>query len=496
MALKKRISYQWQLFIPLVITLWVIIFGMTYWQYVNERQSRREIISQQLALINERIDAQYKTDVDPLQFIDFVCRYYRDNPLYDLLRVSVYFDGTLQRSWGEPIKYDIESTEFQPNEFFNTDEKIGERTDGAHDKDKYFFYSRRISDDGRLVVYTALAFDNDILGIALPSYRMFWYMLVLAIVMTVISFWSTRYFGRNVTILRSVAERAANDPNFIPPMDYPHDELGDITRQIVHLYNERINALQRLKSEHAVALHAIEEKARAKRRLTNNINHELRTPIGVIKGYLDTILDNPDMDEASRTRFLSKAREHVDRLVNLIADVSAITRLEEGGDMISTEEINYHDLAFTIENDIMESGAMGDMEFRFDIPVDCKINGNYNLLSGMIINLCKNAAAYSKGTLCELICTGEDNDFYYFDFRDNGVGVGEEHLPHLFDRFYRVDSGRMRNKSGGTGLGLPIVQSTILAHGGQIKVLNGDLGGLSFQYSLPKYYDEDLNKRN
>ncbi len=89
--------------------------------------------------------------------------------------------------------------------------------------------------------------------------------------------------------------------------------------------------------------------------------------------------------------------------------------------------------------------------------------------------------------MCELVCTDEDNNFYYFEFRDNGVGVGEEHLPHLFERFYRVDSGRRRNKSGGTGLGLPIVQNTVLAHGGKIEVFNGKLGGLTFRFSLVKY---------
>ena len=154
------------------------------------------------------------------------------------------------------------------------------------------------------------------------------------------------------------------------------------------MYNERSKAMEQQRREHLVAMHAIEEKSLAKRQMTNNINHELRTPIGVIKGYIDTILANPDMDESSRTHFIKKASEHVDRLVHLIADVSAITRLEDGGEMISTEELDYHDLVFTVANDLDESGTMGKMTFRFDIPLDCKVNGNYNLLSGMILNLC------------------------------------------------------------------------------------------------------------
>ena len=91
-------------------------------------------------------------------------------------------------------------------------------------------------------------------------------------------------------------------------MTLPHDELGDITRQIVFMYNERSKAMEQQRREHTVAMHAIEEKSLAKRQMTNNINHELRTPIGVIKGYIDTILANPDMDESSRTHIHRRAR--------------------------------------------------------------------------------------------------------------------------------------------------------------------------------------------
>lgn len=484
MASKIRISYQWQLFIPLVATLWIVIFGMAYWQFSNERKYRKAQIDEQLEIVTQRIIAAYESDIDPMQFVDFICRYYRDNPNYDLLRVSVYQDGVLQRSWGEPIG--LSSKEKEDREGLTRTPEIDRDPTQARSTDQYFYYKALSSKDGSVEVYTVLPFDNDISAAALPSKSIFWVMLCVALGMTVVAYWSTRYFGRNIRILRTVAERAATDPNFLPAMDYPHDELGDISRQIIHMYNERSQAMQRQKREHSVALHAIEEKARSKRQLTNNINHELRTPIGVIKGYLDTVLSNPDMDAESRNHFLRKAQDHVDRLVNLIADVSAITRLEEGGELISTEELNYHDIAYTLASDLEETGTMGKMVFNFDVPLDCRIMGNYNLLSGMILNLCKNSAAYSKGTMCELICTGEDDKFYYFDFRDDGTGVKPEHLPHLFERFYRIDSGRSR-KAGGTGLGLPIVQNTVIAHGGTITVENGELGGLSFKFSLPKY---------
>ena len=484
MALKRKISYQWQLFIPLVGALWVIIFGMAFWQFFNEREYRKQQIDEQLDLISRRIIAANENDIDPVPFMDFVCNYYRQNPLYDLLRISVYKDGRMLRCYGEPIA--LSDAERAAGAGVTRTPGVEAPAPGSPDAGKYFYYNLRSSDDGRVTVYTVLPFDNDILNASLPSKSIFWVMFVIAVVVTVLAYFSTRYFGKNIAILRLFAERAATDPNFIPAQDYPHDELGDISRQIIHIYKERLQAMENQRREHTVALHAIEEKARSKRQHTNNINHELRTPIGVIKGYLDTILANPDMDEGSRTHFLQKAQEHVDRLVNLIADVSAITRLEEGGELISTEELDFHDVAYTIGSDLAESGALGKMKFEFDVPLDCKILGNYNLLSGMIINLAKNAGSYSKGTKCELVVTGEDENFYHMEFRDDGVGVGEEHIPHLFERCYRNDSGRSR-KSGGTGLGLPIVQSTVQAHGGTIEVMNRPEGGLCFRFTLPKY---------
>jgi len=476
MDLRRKISYQWQLFLPMTLTLWAVILGMGYMQFYNEAELRREKIREQLDLVNARVIAAYEKNLNPDDFLDFVARYYIESPLYDKIRISLFTDGVLTKAYGRPI------TLTEAEKAGDNSGMVATTSDGD-----YFYRQPRHSSDGRVVVCTILPYNKNVNMAATPSARIFYVVIIIGLAVTILSFFSTRYFGRNIKILRTIAERAASsDPSFIPAMDYPHDELGDISRQIIHMYNERSVAMDRLKREHNVAMHAIEEKSRAKRQLTNNINHELRTPIGVIKGYLDTILDNPEMDDDSRTHFLSKAREHVNRLVNLIADVSAITRLEESGSMISTEELDFHDTVYTLASDIEESGSFGEMTFSFDIPFDCKIHGNYNLLTGMIINLVKNAAAYSKGTECFLSCTGEDENFYYFLFRDNGTGVGEEHLPHMFERFYRIDSGRSR-KVGGTGLGLPIVQNTVLAHGGTITVENCPDGGLGFRFSLPKY---------
>ncbi len=99
--------------------------------------------------------------------------------------------------------------------------------------------------------------------------------------------------------------------------DFPHDELGEISKQINRLFNERMKAVALSEKEHAMAIKATEDKIRINREMSNNINHELKTPVGVIKGYMDTIIQNPDMPTELRQRFLGKAQQHMDRLCSL-----------------------------------------------------------------------------------------------------------------------------------------------------------------------------------
>ncbi len=473
----------------MVFTLWVMIVAFAIWQYMNIRENQENQLRSQLAMINARIIDQYENDLDVTAFLDFITRYFRDSPDYEDLRVTIYKDGKRLKSYGKPIGLSRDKYGKNLGERHNFVDKADDEDEEPEDNSSSYYFAD-VSKDGRLLVFTSVPMLAPVRENFFKVNGFLIALLVVAVSLTLFAYFSSRYFSRNIHNLHKFAKGMAEGK---PSEDYvfSHDELGDISRQIVGLYNQLIEASERTAKEHAVAMHAIEERARSKRQLTNNINHELRTPIGVIKGYLDTILENPDMDGASRNHFLRKAQEHVNRLAQLISDVSAITRLEDGGDLVNTEDLNFHDLAYTVGSDLEESGALKDLAFKLEVPFDCMVEGNYNLLAGMISNLAKNAANYSKGTEVELKLVKEDSRMYYFVFRDDGVGVAPEHIPHLFERFYRVDSGRAR-KAGGTGLGLPIVYNTVRVHGGEISVLNREDGstGLEFRFSLPKYVDK------
>lgn len=477
MALKRQIKYQWRLFLPLVAIIWVVIIVMGTWMYRTERNLKIENLRNQVALISARIIHAYENNIDPEYFFNFVEYYYIADKRFDDIRITTYYNGRLDRHIGEPIM------RTDANRFQEGTTKLADVDTDTERNRANLFYDVTHSRDNRLHIYTMLPFDSAILEATQASTSLYILLIALAIGGTAMAWIMSRRLGRNIRNLRDFAERASTDPDFVPNLTFSKDELGDISRHIVSFYNQRNAALIKIKREHNIAFHALEDKTRLKRELTNNINHELKTPVSVVKGYLDTIIQHPEMDEESRQHFLRKVSEHVDRLTQLLNDLSSITRLEYGSQMISTEPVNFHEVVFQCVCDFETSGLLHDMTFNYDIPTYCKVIGNETLLAAMITNLTKNAVAYSKGTECTLILTDKDEQFYHFAFYDNGVGVKPESLPHLFDRFFREDNGRSRKK-GGTGLGLSIVQSTVEALGGTISAENRSGGGLIFRFTL------------
>ena len=229
-----------------------------------------------------------------------------------------------------------------------------------------------------------------------------------------------------------------------------------------------------------------EEQARLKRQLTQNIAHELKTPVSSIQGYLETILSNPNIPKETVKTFLERSYAQSNRLTTLLRDISVLTRMDEAPEMMEREAVN---LSLVVENIINEVN-LGLEEKHIKVinlmPQALMINGNHSLLYSIFRNLMDNAIAYAGANIQITInCFREDDTFYYFSFSDSGVGVEEEHLTRLFERFYRVDKGRSR-KLGGTGLGLAIVKNAVLFHGGTIFAKNAPNGGLEFVFTLQK----------
>ena len=229
-----------------------------------------------------------------------------------------------------------------------------------------------------------------------------------------------------------------------------------------------------------------EEQARLKRQLTQNIAHELKTPVSSIQGYLETIISNPNIPQENVRIFLERSYAQSNRLTFLLRDISVLTRMDEAPELVEKEQVN---LSKIVEN-ILNEVALGLEEKHITVvnklPSEVILTGSSSLLYSIFRNLTDNAIAYAGNDIQITInCFREDEKFYYFSFSDTGVGVPEEHLNRLFERFYRVDKGRSR-KLGGTGLGLAIVKNAVLFHGGTIFAKNMPKGGLEFVFTLKK----------
>lgn len=229
-----------------------------------------------------------------------------------------------------------------------------------------------------------------------------------------------------------------------------------------------------------------EEQARLKKQLTQNIAHELKTPVSSIQGYLETIVSNPKLPREKINAFLERSYAQSNRLAHLLRDISVLTRMEEAPNMIGTEAVNLSTMMQNILNEVTLELEEKRIKANNMLPKNLSIQGNSSLLYSIFRNLTDNAIAYAgTGITINIRCFREDERFYYFSFSDTGVGVGPEHLSRMFERFYRVDKGRSR-KLGGTGLGLAIVKNAVILHGGTIFAKNNPGGGLEFIFTLSK----------
>ena len=227
-----------------------------------------------------------------------------------------------------------------------------------------------------------------------------------------------------------------------------------------------------------------EEQARLKRQLTQNIAHELKTPVSSIQGYLETILNNPNMPAATQRTFLQRSFAQSNRLTFLLRDISMLTRLDEAPDLMEREPVDVSNVVANILNEVQLSLEEKHIQVINLLPKQLMLKGNNSLIYSIFRNLTDNAIAYAGSDIQIIInCFRQDEHYYYFSFADTGVGVAEEHLTRLFERFYRVDKGRSR-KLGGTGLGLAIVKNAVLFHGGTIFAKNYPKGGLEFVFTL------------
>lgn len=461
MAGKIRFSFQMRVFLTVLTLCWLLVGVFMVLQYHREKEFKASLLDARLQMHNDRIIE----DIRQGQRIkDIVARI--GTPVKDLRVTLIDRDGN--------VLYDNNKHIPLPSTNHNDRPEIKDaRTYGAghaverlsESDDVNYFYSARLGEDG-MVVRSAAPYTHTLVDFLKADSTLLWIMAALTLVMSLAVFLSTRTISLSITRLNRFAEKAERGERIFNDEAFPNDELGSIASNIVQLYVQR-------DEQHRKALRLEQDKIRLKKQLTNNINHELKTPVASILLCLDLLDDHPELETEKKRGFMEKIRVNARRLSALLKDVSTITRMDEGSNLIKKEEIN---LTKLIHDIVEEERLRTCMHISLNIP-QLTIYGNRILLESIFRNLIDNAIAYSGAT--EMKITADTNG--NFTISDNGCGIPSEHLPHIFERFYRVDKGRSR-AAGGTGLGLSIVRNAIAIHGGEIKAES--VGGLTYTFQL------------
>ena len=478
-GLRSSLSYHRRLFLLLLAFSWALVACFIVFQYGREKQFKAERLDTRLQLFNLRMLDALADGATPEEFIAA-----RDEPFGDL-RVTVIDDAgrvTFDNSAGSlPETNHLDRPEVAEALARGTGFTIRRHSEST---DLYYFYSAM--SDGGVVVRSAVPYSITLREVLAADREFLWFMLGVTLLMSVAAYFATRRLGHNITRLRDFAQRAERGERIDEQAVFPHDELGDISSHIIRLYARLQRTTADRDREHALALHEQQEKIRIKKQLTNNINPELKTPVAAIQGYLETLLDNPGLGAEKRTAFLEKSCAQVARLRSLLADISTVTRMDEASQLILRERVVLNDIVDEIRADMQLRPEGQRLRVNCDFPYPLEMEGSPSLLGSVFRNLADNAAAYSGGRDIFIRLLDDSPEQYTLQFSDNGIGVEEEHLPHIFERFYRIDKGRSR-KLGGTGLGLAIVKNAVMMHGGTISVRNSERGGLEFIFTLRKH---------
>lgn len=473
-----RLSYHKRLFLMLLAFSWTIILCSIGFQYLREKRYKSELLNARLQLYNRQL---IETIEDGQPYEEFIASH--EMP-YDGLRVSVItFSGAVVFDNMVPVdSLDNHRHRYEVAEALKSGSGYLIGRQSASDGREYFYSATR---GDRVIVRTAIPYTSSLRELLRADWNFLSVMILLSLIISTLAYFATRKLGKSIERLNSFAAKVEAGDSFEEDNQFPNDELGSISNHIVQLYAQLQQTIKDRDIAHEAALVEEQEKIRIKKQLTNNINHELKTPVASIQVCLETLLSGISLSEDKRQELIEKCYVNNKRLCRLLDDVSLITRMEDGSQLIAKEPVAINNIIDEIadELEILPDEERFMLHSTFSEQVI--IEGNVSLIGSIFRNLTENAISYSGGKNIYISLVENNATYCRILFEDDGCGVEDKQIPRLFERFYRVDKGRSR-RMGGTGLGLAIVKHAVQFHGGTISASNRIGGGLQFDFTLSK----------
>lgn len=468
----RKISVGTRLYVSIMAIFLLFAIAFIVFQQVREKQYKIELLNEKLQNYNKQLaDAmKYMGKTDETTLDSYVKTHSLPN-----LRVTIIDNE------GHVTFDNLEKNYNRFTNHANRPEVIEAKKKGSGSSvernsktlKQEFFYSATYFNDSKITIRSALPYNNDLTKSLQTDQHFIWFALTAIIILTLVLWRFLSRLGANITKLKLFASRADHNESLETEdlIVFPDDELGEIAERIIKIY-------KRLQSTR-------QEQDKLKRQLTQNIAHELKTPVASIQGYLETILDNPHIDEETKKQFLKHSYAQSQRLTSLLQDISTLNRMDDAPEIKENVEVNISQMVEDISKETALQLEKHHMSFIINLPENIIVHGNKSLLYSVFRNLTDNAIAYAGNGTTITLDAIENNKDWSFAFYDNGIGVANEHLSRIFERFYRVDKGRSR-KLGGTGLGLAIVKNAVMIHGGTIQAKNLPTGGLRFDFNIKK----------
>lgn len=478
-----KISYSTKLLLVVVAILTFCEVAFVVFQFKREQSYRQELLNAQLTVLNYQLLEHYEGGVVnvelwertidlPIQDLQFAIFDSEGNILYDNTGIG-HIDNPLEL---KEIKMANESDLHRGFSLHNNDE--------VDDDDFYYYAALK---EGDLYARTgALGHDVGLAEFMSIDRTFLWYAILIYIFVIAITWYATSRIGRTVKRLSEFAQAAEKGAEIYDTKAFPKNELGTIAHNIVLIYVRWQRSLKERERLAELAIKEEQEKARLKRELTNNINHELKTPLLAISLGLQTLINYKDkLTPEKRDELLERCRVNTERLLSMIADILMLNRLDDGAENIQREMLSLRDVIDECADTLLPKAEDAGIGFDINLPESMMMQGNASLLESIFNNLINNAILYSGCSTISIFLQEEDEKCYRIIVADDGIGIPEEHFEHLFDRFYRLETGRSRKK-GGSGIGLAIVKQAVKFHGGEISVRNVPSGGLEFTITFSK----------
>ena len=478
MASVIKLSFHRRLFVMLIAFSWSIILCFIGFQYLREKQYKSDYLSLQLQLYNRHLLEAIEDGEPHESYIQT-----HEKP-FDDLRISIIdLSGTVV--YDNMLRIDSLDNHRMRPEVATALKKgsgyhIGRQS--ASDGLEYFYSATRGEE---LIARTAIPYSASLRELLQADWNFLGVMISISLAMSVLAYFATRRLGKNMERLNRFAAKAEKGEVFDEKEPFPNDELGSISNHIVQLYAQLQQTIKDRDLAHEATLREEQEKIRIKRQLSNNINHELKTPVASIGVCLETLLSGIALSEEKRQELIERCYTNNERLRRLLNEVSLITRMEDGSALIGKENVVINDMLAEIAEELEIMPEEERMLLHTEFNEEVVIEGNLSLIGSIFRNLTENAIAYSEGKSIFISLLANNESECCIRFEDDGKGVEPEQLSRLFERFYRVDKGRSR-QLGGTGLGLSIVKHAVQFHGGTITASIRPGGGLRFDFSLRK----------